>query len=273
MDLTSCYSTRRWYQEPCKIKKHGFKGMLIATNVATLAIGWLVWGFFQASVSMNLSLLETKEDQATTINRMKNQITRFVEFQNSSPADVVHIGKTVADILSTAQGRQRAFLEEALPQAIRLQVQEGIPASAVVAMAVYESGYGQSTLAKEHHNYFGMKAFANWDGPVANDMPTKDSGVKTKADFRSYSSLYDGFYGFSNFLKASNRYEPAFKQSSGERFVQVVLKAGYCPDSTYLGNIRSIIQRHRLYDLETILSAGQNEKKPAEESAEKTTGI
>ncbi|NBQ65952.1 MAG: hypothetical protein EBT95_10605 [Verrucomicrobia bacterium] len=67
-----------------------------------------------------------------------------------------------------------------------IQTTTQIPASAVIAMAIFESGYGNSVLAKEYNNYFGMKAFGSWTGPRAMNMPTRDNGVETTADFRAY---------------------------------------------------------------------------------------
>ena len=65
-----------------------------------------------------------------------------------------------------------------------IQTTTQIPASAVIAMAIFGSGYGNSILAKEYNNYFGMKAFDSWTGPRALNMPTRDNGIETTADFR-----------------------------------------------------------------------------------------
>ncbi len=263
VDLTGAIRDGMWHHEPSAAKqfwkRFGLFGVLAASNVATLAIGYLVWGFFQASVTVNYSLMQSSFEQQDKIREMDSTISRLVEFQDKSPADVVRIGKVIARILATASGEERRFLETALPQAMRLQIKENIPASAVVAMAIHESGYGKSQLAKQHHNYFGMKAFSDWKGDVAESMPTRDSGVLTRANFRAYSDLYEGFLGFSQFLKRSDRYDQAFRQPSGEGFVRCLLDAGYCPDSSYLPSIRNIMNRHGLKELEAILDAGKDE--------------
>jgi flagellum-specific peptidoglycan hydrolase FlgJ len=88
-------------------------------------------------------------------------------------------------------------------------------------------------------------------------MPTRDSGVLTRADFRVYSTMLEGFEGYVNFLKNSKRYESAFSETSGLRFVQRVLAAGYCPDSDYLGNVEKIMDRHRLLELDQFLQEGK----------------
>ncbi|MFQ3671618.1 MAG: hypothetical protein SNJ84_09190, partial [Verrucomicrobiia bacterium] len=37
---------------------------------------------------------------------------------------------------------------------------------------------------------------------------------------------------------------------------QRVLAAGYCPDDDYLARIRTIMNRHRLHELDNILESG-----------------
>ena len=54
--------------------------------------------------------------------------------------------------------KQKRFVLSLLPQALSLQASKGVPASATVGMAIYESGWGQSALAQEHNNLHGLKA-------------------------------------------------------------------------------------------------------------------
>lgn len=40
--------------------------------------------------------------------------------------------------------------------------------SAVIAQAILESGWGESRLAAQYHNYFGLKCGTKWTGPSVN---------------------------------------------------------------------------------------------------------
>jgi flagellum-specific peptidoglycan hydrolase FlgJ len=144
-------------------------------------------------------------------------------------------------------------LENAIPEAMLIQTSTQIPASAVLAMAIFESGYGNSMLAKEYNNYFGMKAFDSWTGARALNMPTRDSGEDTTADFRAYPTLAAGFQGYSQFLLSNDRYRKYVGEKSGVKFVSNILAAGYCPDPDYLVHIRDIIQKHGLDQLDAAL--------------------
>jgi flagellum-specific peptidoglycan hydrolase FlgJ len=157
-------------------------------------------------------------------------------------------------MLKAASPSQRPFLNYMIPAAAYLQRNRGIPFSATLAMAVYESDYGRSKLATEHHNYFGIKASASssssWQGGKAL-LPTVDSGEKVKAWFRSYPTVRAGVLDYAELLTTSPRYAKAFESGDGISFVASVLNGGYCPDGDYLDNIRTIMTRHQMGLLDT----------------------
>ena len=52
---------------------------------------------------------------------------------------------------------QQAFIEAVAPGAIAAQHRYGVPAAVTIAQAIDESGWGQSQLAAQDHNLFGIK--------------------------------------------------------------------------------------------------------------------
>jgi flagellum-specific peptidoglycan hydrolase FlgJ len=159
--------------------------------------------------------------------------------------------------------QQKEFILSLLPQALSLQARKGIPASATVGMAIYESGWGQSALAREHHNLHGLKTGSAWNGEVVT-MPTVDLGVRQYAEFRSFASPSDGIEGFGNFL-SSPRYKQAFQVKSGPEFVGKVAAAGYCPDSDYSPNVKKIIEDRNLAILDTAAGGGGGGRRDQEQ--------
>lgn len=155
----------------------------------------------------------------------------------------------VRDVLQTFPARHRPFILAMSTGAIRLQEAFGIPASVTVAMAIYESAYGRSELARFHSNYFGIKAFPTWQGDRVR-MKTKDEGTWTEADFRVYPNYREGMLGFANFLSTAPRYQSAFAVTDPAEFARRILDAGYCPDDDYHTNILSIIKRYDLTKLD-----------------------
>ena len=267
VDLTPAFIIKRYYKEPPK--RYGLWGTLILSNVL-----WAGLFIFLASVLVVLSksastmassylqerwkLSQVRETVSREIEERDLKIARLVQYQTSSSTDLLALARKISAVLDSAPSRHREFFEKAVPEAMHLQVTQGIPASAIIAMAIYESGYGRSMLASQYNNYFGIKAFSDWKGARAKSLPTRDLGVLTTADFRAYSNMGESFEGYVNFLKQNARYQNAFRKKSGPEFVAAILKAGYCPDSNYYANIVDIMQRHQLTELDETIQTTTN---------------
>ena len=265
IDLMPLIAMKRFHKEPKK--RFSLVTTLVVSNIVCIAVACLLWGTTWASTKMNVLVTslyakernkwaQSQTEQAVAMENLNAQITRLVGLQTSSPSDVLFLATKISSVLDTANGPQRKFLENALPHAIRIQVQYGIPASVTIAQAAYESRWGNSDLAKASNNYFGIKAY-NWDGPYVT-METKDRGVSNMAKFRKYKDLAAGFQGYADFLKDNPRYAAAFYTKSGESFLGKILAAGYCPDASYASDVKSIIQRYNLAELDDLLKQGSN---------------
>lgn len=267
VDLMPAIGLRRFYKTPPR--RIGLWGVLIFSNILWIGLVVLLVSFAWTSTKLGTAVTEyyfqekskwlaEKQANQKELEESNLQVARLVSLQTSSPGDVVRLAGKISKVLNTANGANRSFIEKALPEAIRIQVQFGIPASATISQAIYESGYGGSSLAKQYNNFFGIKAFNNWNGLRASNMTTRDSGVLTKADFRAYETLGAGFDGYAQFLRDSGRYDKAFYMPTGLSFVQAILAAGYCPDDTYLPAIQKIMAKHNLVELDDIIKAGAN---------------
>ena len=211
IDLTQAVAKKTFHKKtPFRL---GLFGTLVVSNMLWLVLfGVAVFsliGVTRFSAALSKSYLEEKwkslQDRLAQRRELEErdlQIARLIASQNSATTDVLGLATRISKILESANGRQRRFLEAAIPEAMMIQTTSQIPASAVIAMAIFESGYGNSILAKEYNNYFGMKAFDSWTGPRALNMPTRDNGIETTADFRAYPTLAAGFEGYRDFLHA-----------------------------------------------------------------------
>ena len=262
IDLTQAVAKKTFHKKtPFRL---GLFGTLVVSNLLWLGLfGVAVFSLigvtrFSAALSKNYleekwKSLQDRLAQRRELEERDLQIARLIASQNSATTDVLGLATRISKILESANGRQRRFLEVAIPEAMMIQTTKQIPASAVIAMAIFESGYGNSILAKEYNNYFGMKAFDSWTGPRALNMPTRDNGIETTADFRAYPNLAAGFQGYADFLLANSRYNRHVGEKSGVKFVSKILSAGYCPDPHYLSHIQAIINKHGLDRLDAAL--------------------
>lgn len=227
-----------------------FKRFMVVSNFIWL-LGLMFAGvlvYFSAQVVQVYAQRYRTATQRT--ESLISEIERLHALNLYTSTQAIDIARNMHRVMESGRGAQMDFLETIVPEALRLQITHGVPASATISMAIYESRYGTSKLATDHQNYFGIKAFpSSWSGATTT-LPTIDSGQPTVANFRAYADPKSAVVGYAEFLRSSPRYKEAFEYRDGESFVRAILKAGYCPDPDYLGNIRIIMKRHSLAGLD-----------------------
>jgi len=142
--------------------------------------------------------------------------------------------------------RQR-YITEHKDDAIREMIKSGVPASITMAQACLESSDGNSALAIEANNHFGIKC-SNWTGPSY----TQDDDAKDEC-FRKYNTTLESYDDHSNFLKTRPRYAFLFEldKTDYKAWAKGLKKAGYATDPAYADRLIKIIEEHQLYLLDT----------------------
>lgn len=137
--------------------------------------------------------------------------------------------------------------------------------SPVIAQAILESGWGQSSLAAVYHNYFGLKCGSKWTGPSVN-LATKEEyqpGQLTaiRDNFRVYSSMEEGVKGYFEFIQLA-RYENLKGITDPLRYLETIKADGYATSSTYVQNLMNIIEQYNLteYDNKGSVNVSKVEK-------------
>jgi peptidoglycan hydrolase FlgJ len=134
----------------------------------------------------------------------------------------------------------------------------GIPATFMVAQAAHETGWGRKAIrmadGSNSFNLFGIKAGADWKGPVARITTTEyidGQPRKVQQSFRAYSSYDESFADYARLMKTSARYRDVVakvqdaKQSVGadsaRQFAQGLQRAGYATDPAYADKLGRVI--------------------------------
>ena len=119
-----------------------------------------------------------------------------------------------------------------------------IPASITLAQGIIESRAGQSPLAKEANNHFGIKCHSDWAGPTfhQNDEHANEC-------FRKYSHAEESFHDHSYFLTQRERYKGLFKLdiSDYRGWAQGLETAGYATNKQYAEMLIRTIEQYQLY--------------------------
>ena len=135
------------------------------------------------------------------------------------------------------------YIETYKDIAMREMLEHKIPASITLAQGLLESGAGNSALAREAKNHFGIKCHKGWEG----DTYIMDDDAKNEC-FRKYKNAEESFVDHSLFLTTRNRYAALFDLdiTDYEGWARGLKAAGYATNPKYA---QLLIDRINLYDL------------------------
>jgi len=123
----------------------------------------------------------------------------------------------------------------------------GIPASIILAQGCLESGNGNSRLAREANNHFGIKCH-DWEG----DRIYHDDDALQEC-FRKYRTAEDSYYDHSEFLRTRPRYANLFllERTDYTSWANGLKEAGYATNPSYARLLIELIEQYGLhqYDL------------------------
>jgi hypothetical protein len=127
--------------------------------------------------------------------------------------------------------------------AIEQMIQYEIPASITLAQGILESANGNSKLAREAKNHFGIKCHNTWDG----DTFFQDDDKKNEC-FRSYYSASESYKDHSLFLSGRKRYAALFdlKLTDYKGWAKGLKSAGYATNPKYAHLLIDIIEKYDL---------------------------
>ena len=153
------------------------------------------------------------------------------------------------------------FLDTLGPMCTQDMIDNKILASFSMAQAIYESGWGTSTLAKNANALFGIRAYSTWGGMVydRNECVCYDSWsdlVAAKGSdyvkeyknsfWRAYESWAESVADHSDLFNRSSIYESLRGNYDYKSCAYEVVKAGYCTSETYAPYIIKLVEQYDL---------------------------
>ncbi len=158
----------------------------------------------------------------------------------------------VSLFLSIPLSGQRANRENYIARYKDIAIEQmrsyGIPASIILAQACHESAFGESRLAREANNHFGIKCH-NWQGKTIlhDDESPREC-------FRSYSDAFESFRDHSDFLRNRERYKSLFQLDPKDyrAWAYGLKAAGYATNPQYATILIRIIEDYSLFRYDTI---------------------
>lgn len=156
--------------------------------------------------------------------------------QSSNPVKTIS-GNTLVNRYSAED-----YIERFKTIAIKEMNLHGIPASITLAQGLLESGNGNSSLARDANNHFGIKCTGEWTGKTI----LKDDDQKDDC-FRVYGSPEESFRDHSEFLKRK-RYAALFELNKDDYrgWAEGLKSAGYATNPRYAELLITLIDRYDL---------------------------
>lgn len=123
--------------------------------------------------------------------------------------------------------------------------------SPIIAQAILESGWGESTLAYKYNNYFGMKCGTLWKGKSVSMKTGEEyspgSYTTISANFRVYDSMAEGVKGYFIFLfDGRTRYDNLKGVTDPRTYLQRIKDDGYATSSKYVDNCMNLVNTYSL---------------------------
>jgi len=130
-----------------------------------------------------------------------------------------------------------------------------IPASITLGQGILESASGNSKLARDCNNHFGIKCRKNWTGTycmVDDDAPNEC--------FRGYPTAIESYRDHSLFLQGGSRYASLFTLpiTDYRSWAKGLRDAGYATNPAYANALTGIIEKYRLGMYDSIVLLGDD---------------
>ncbi|MBI2954039.1 MAG: glucosaminidase domain-containing protein [Chloroflexi bacterium] len=146
---------------------------------------------------------------------------------------------------------EETFIAKVVEPAQLSQKQTGVPTSVTIAQAILESNWGNSRLARDANNYFGIKAREKSGSAGVIYIDTWEflggKNITVSEPFRAYASMIESFIDHGLFFQNS-RYALAMQNAADPRqFARLIHKAGYATDPSYSDKLIALMDKFNLY--------------------------
>ena len=183
-----------------------------------------------------------------------NPYTLLIYIRETRESALAHLGIGVENM---DYDREEDFFTTFAPVAIDHQQKYGIPSSVTLSQMALESQFGQSKLAREANNYFGIKATKYW---LENGKPyyvIDDDRPKEK--FCAYPTVIASMESHARIL-TGDLYKRChrFSETDYHNWLVGIKASGYATNAKYVSSCEKIIRKYKLY-LYDILAKEETE--------------
>ncbi len=127
-----------------------------------------------------------------------------------------------------------SYIEEHRSVAQQLMQETGVPASVILAIAIHESAYGNSRIARHLNNHFGIKG--------------KNNSKVIRSAYKGYTSVLASYQDFIDLLKRRKSTQHLFTETSTDysTWVNSIARSGYSVTKDWRHKVLGTISRYNL---------------------------
>lgn len=202
-----------------------------------------------------------KKKYKKIVSYWKKQTLNFIQFTLLLLASFSLIMYLISQPLKSSSEENQAeervdkesFVLELSPYAQEFSESHGLRPSLLIAQAALESNWGNSQLARESNNYFGVK---NKEGRSYQTKEFQESNwEEVQANFKEYPSLYESILDYADLLKYGtswddNLYDEVIAAENYQNAAYALTEAGYATDPAYAEKLIQIIEQYELDKLD-----------------------
>ena len=147
--------------------------------------------------------------------------------------------------VSAQKNTSQSYIEQFKNNAVEIMHQTGVPASIVLAVAMHESGNGNSNVARYLNNQFGIKG-----GKTVVYYKNKK---KVRSAYKKYDSVFDSFKDFARIMTERRQFShlgDKFTAQDYKNWARGIQRSGYCTSKTWASQVIAIIKKYSLYELD-----------------------
>lgn len=146
---------------------------------------------------------------------------------------------SVTTLLGQKKFSPSSYIEEHKKVAQQLMRETGVPASVILAIAIHESAYGNSRIATNLNNHFGIKG--------------KNNSKKIKSAYKGYDSVLASYLDFIGLLQRRKSTQTLFEKNSSidyTSWVRGIARSGYSVTRDWSRKVLGTIDRYDLNELD-----------------------
>jgi flagellum-specific peptidoglycan hydrolase FlgJ len=158
---------------------------------------------------------------------------------------ILIIAVLFVSIQASAQNTSQSYIEKFKDDAIRIMHQSGVPASIILAIAMHESGCGNSAIAKNLNNQFGMKG--------SSVVVYKRRRKKIRTMYKQYDCVGDSFADFARIMTEKKKFSDLAATLTHYDYLgwaHGIQHAGYASSRKWASQVLGLIKKYQLNNLD-----------------------